>query len=192
MRLIPRRRSRMVRLSAAIGAVSLALIGLTGTTSASADTDPPPATPATPTTVSADALPTWQINGVVWSQVTVGNTVYATGQFATARPPGVAVGGTGEIPVGNLIAYDIRTGERIAAFNHTLNAQGMAITKSPDGSRIYVGGDFTTVDGVARGHIAAFDVASGSLVDSFKPSINGQVRAITASNTTVYAGGSFA
>ena len=51
----------------------------------------------TPATVSADALPTWQINGVVWSQAVVGNTVYVTGSFTKARPPGVAAGGAGEV-----------------------------------------------------------------------------------------------
>ena len=53
---------------------------------ASADTAPAAGTPAT---VSGDGLPTWQINGVVWAQVLVGNTVYATGEFTKARPPGV-------------------------------------------------------------------------------------------------------
>ena len=52
---------------------------------AAADTSPPPAVPAT---VSADALPTVQIDGVAWAQVTVGNTVYVTGSFAFARPAG--------------------------------------------------------------------------------------------------------
>ena len=37
------------------------------------------------------------------------------------------------------------------------------ITASPDGSRVYVGGDFTAVDGAARGHVAAFDTATGAL-----------------------------
>ena len=34
---------------------------------------------------------------------------------------------------------------------------------SPDGSRVYVGGDFTSVDGVAHAHLAAFDTATGQL-----------------------------
>ena len=155
---------------------------------ARADVTPPAGVPQT---ASAKSLPTWQINGVGWQQVVVGNTVYVTGNFTTARPPGVAVGGAGQITVGHLLAYDIRTGTRISSFNHVLNAQGRAITKSPDGSKIYVGGDFTTVDGQPRGHVAAFDVATGALIAGFAPNVNGVVRAITASASTVYYGGSF-
>ena len=49
---------------------------------ASADTQP--VDPTQPETVSAAALPTVQINGVVWAQVIVGNRVYATGEFTQA------------------------------------------------------------------------------------------------------------
>ena len=83
--------SRRVWSAVAATALVTAGLGLPGT--AAADTTPPVGTPAT---VSTDALPTWQINGVVWSQVVVGNTVYVTGSFTKARPPGVAPGGTGE------------------------------------------------------------------------------------------------
>lgn len=180
------------RTRAAIGVVLVAAVlagGLTGLPAAQADTAPVSAT--VPETVSADPLPTWQVTGVVWSQVVVGNTVYATGNFTKARPPGMWQGGPTEIDVSHLIAYDIRTGNRIAGFDHSLNAQGLAITASPDGSRIYVGGDFTAVDGVARGHVAAFDTATGALVDNFAPVANGQVKALAATNDTVYVGGAF-
>ena len=140
--------------------------------------------------MSADALPTWQINGVVWSQVLVGNTVYATGSFTKARPPGVAAGGAGEINAQNIFAYDIRTGNPVT-FNHSLNAQGLTITASPDGSRIYVGGDFTAVDGATRGHVAAFITATGALDANFAPSVSNQVKALSASSSTLYIGGSY-
>src|SRR6476659_881830 len=72
--------------------LSLMVGGLVALSSpgASADTAPAPGTPAT---VSADGLPTWQVNGVVWDSVVVGNTAYVTGEFTRARPPGVPVGG---------------------------------------------------------------------------------------------------
>ncbi|WP_340536699.1 LamG-like jellyroll fold domain-containing protein [Nocardioides sp. GXZ039] len=169
--------------------LAAAVVGVTLAAAPShADTTPDPGRPAT---VSADGLPTWQVNGIVWNQVLVGNTVYATGNFTKARPPGVAVGGAGEVPAGNIFAFDVRTGNRITSFNHTLNGVGQFITASPDGSRVYVGGDFTTVDGIARGHLAAFNTADGSLVGSFAPSVSSRVSGITASNDTVWIGGSF-
>jgi hypothetical protein len=155
---------------------------------ASADTSPPAGTPAT---VSADPLPTWQVNGVVWAAVTVGNTVYATGSFTKARPPGVVAGGAGEVTASNIFAFDITTGNRVTSFAHSLNAQGLAITATPDGSKVYVGGDFTTVDGMTRNRIAAFNTAGNTLNTTFVPSSSGQVHALAASNTTVYAGGGF-
>jgi hypothetical protein len=166
-------------------AMSIASVGIL---QALADTTPPSGTPAT---VSAEVLPTWQINGVVWSQVIVGNTVYVTGSFTRARPPNVAAGGPGEVAANNLFAYDITNGNRVTSFNHSLNAQGRAITRSPDGSRIYVGGDFTTVNGSARGHLAAFWTSTNALDSSFRPSVSGPIRAVTASNSTVYFGGAF-
>ena len=50
------------------------------------------AAPVTQTGVSADALPTAQIDGVVWSQAVVGNRVFAGGDFDTIRPAGSAAG----------------------------------------------------------------------------------------------------
>lgn len=149
------------------------------------------ASPDRPTTVTAKSLPTVQVNGIVWSQVTVGNIVYATGQFSTARPAGVPVGGAGEVAVGNLIAYDIRTGERLTTFNHTLNGAGQVVHANAAGTRLYVGGDFTTVDGQPRGHIAAFDLTDNSLVPTFAPDLDGTVKAIATTGNKVFAGGSF-
>jgi PKD repeat protein len=146
--------------------------------------------PAQPATVSADPLPTVQINGVAWSQVVVGTTVYVAGSFSRARPAGAAVG-TQETVRNNLLAYDIRTGELITSFAPDLNGQAMSVAASPDGSRIYVGGDFTSANGQFRNRVAAYSTATGALVAGFAPSVNGQVRALAATNSTVYLGGSF-
>src|SRR4051794_14790862 len=154
-----------------------------------ADTRPTPPSASNPETVSADALPTVQVNGVVWSMVTVGNTVYATGSFTAARPAG-ALPGVNETPRANLVAFNLATGV-MTAWNHSLNGQGRIIVASPDQSRIYVGGDFTTVDGQPRGHVAAFDVATGNLIPGFAPTSNGITYALAATNSTVYAGGTF-
>lgn len=181
---------RLVRgLGASVTAIAVATVGLMGAPAARA-ADPAPA-PADPVIVTADALPTWQINGVVWSQAIVGNTVYVAGSFTRARPPGVAAGGAGEVVADNLFAYDVTTGNRVATFNHSLNAQALVIKASPDGSRVYVGGDFTTVNGVARGHVAAFSTSTHALVTTWAPNVGGQVRGFGITPTTVYVGGNF-
>jgi PKD repeat protein len=163
-------------------------LALLAPTAARADSAPPVSGPANPTTVSADALPTVQINGVAWDQVTIGSTVYVAGSFTRARPAGAAAG-TQESVRNHLLAYDITTGALIPSFAPSLNAQALTITASPDGSRLYVGGDFTAVNGQARNRIVALTPA-GAVVPGFAPSVNSQVRAIAATNTTVYLAGS--
>src|SRR4029453_19208904 len=95
-------------------------------------------------------------------------------------------------PRANLLAYDITTGALVTSFAPSLNAQVLSVAASPDGSRIYAVGDFTTANGVARRRIAAFDATTGALITSFNPSgPNSQARAVIATNTTVYVGGGF-
>jgi len=173
-------------------ALTLVLVGswlaIANSHSARADTAPPD--PTTPVTVSADSLPTTQIDGVVWSQAIVGNTVYAGGSFANARPAGSAAG-TNLTPRANMLSYDITTGALNTTFAPNPNAQVEAVTASPDGSRVYIGGDFTTSSGVNRYRIAAYNATTGALITTFAPVLNGGVRAIVATNTTVYVGGAF-
>ncbi len=45
--------------------------------------------------------------------------------------------------------------------------------------------------GGTRNHIAEFDTATGALISTFAPNVNGRVKAIAATNSTVYFGGSF-
>ena len=168
-------------------AATLVLAGLTPVSQATADTRP--ADPATPVTASADALPTVQVNGVVWKTEVVGTTVYAVGKFTAARPAGTAVGGPEEVPRANILAFDLATGQ-LLPFAPVLNAQALVVKASPDGSRIYVGGDFSTVKGMARSKIAAFSTATGAL-EGFRPGMSSRVRALAVTDTTVYAGGDF-
>ncbi|MGW6175025.1 PKD domain-containing protein [Arthrobacter sp. NPDC055138] len=142
-----------------------------------------------PQTVSADVLPSPQINGVVWSTAVNGNTAYAVGSFTRARPSGVAAGGAGEVLRNNAMAFEISTG-KILPWNPNLNAQGKDVEISPDKTQLFVGGDFSAVGGQPRSKIAAFDLGTGAL-QSFGTSISGQVETISVTGNTVYLGGSF-
>ena len=180
------------RLTAGLVA-ALTTIGVVGGIVPTAHADTAPvggATATNPATVAADVLPTVQIDGVAWSQVIVGNTVYVAGDFHSARPAGAAAG-TNETTRNNLLAYDIRTGALVTSFAPDLNGQALSLAASPDGSRIYVGGDFTTANGVTRFQVAAYSTSTGELLTTWKPAVGGQVRAIAATETTVYLGGTF-
>lgn len=156
---------------------------------ASADTAPPPEAVNAPATVSADPLPTVQINGVAWTQSVAGTTVFAGGEFTSARPAGAAPG-TNETPRANMLSYDIETGV-MKSFAPAVNGRVLGSAVSPDGTRLYVAGGFTSVDGVARYRLAAFDTATGALIGNWAPGTNGAVIDIVATDTTVYIAGEF-
>ena len=177
------------------GAAALALAGgllatVPSAASAAVPTTAPPVAPNPASVVRATALPTAQINGVGLAQVIVGDTVYVGGTFTTARPPGVAAGGAGEVTRGNIMAYSLSTGA-LLPFAPMIDNTVQALAASPDGTRLYVGGLFTSVNGTPRYRIAAFDTSDGSLISTFKPIPNYMVAAITATDTTVYFGGKF-
>ncbi len=58
------------------------------------------------------------------------------------------------------------------------------------GSTLYLGGQFTTVDGVARNYLAALSTADGSLL-TWNPGVNNFVYAFAIEGQTLYAGGLF-
>ena len=115
-----------------------------------------------------DPLPTVQIDGVAWTQRVIGNTVYVGGRFTTARPAGAAPGANSH-PGANLLAYDISTGNLITSWAPTTNGDVLSIVPSPDGSRLYIGGCFTNVNGQIRNRIAAMNTSHGALITTFQP-----------------------
>lgn len=183
------RRAVVLSLTAALALGSL--LGALGAAPAEAATPPVVQRDAT-AGVTADVLPTAQINASGWvaDQAIKGDTVFAGGKFTSARPAGAAEG-TSESARGNLLAYSISTGVLNTGFKPVLNGEAKVLALSPDQSRLYVGGAFTTVNGASRAGIAAFDTSTGRIVDTFKATVNGVVYGISATSSTVYVGGSF-
>ena len=176
---------------AGAGAVLVTTLVLAAAPGAVADSAPAdPGLPSSPVTVTADSLPTVQIDGVVWQQAVIGDTVYAVGKFSAARPAG-APAGTQTTPRKNILAFSLSTGKLITTFTASLNAQGLAVAASPDRKRLYVGGDFTQVNGHAVRKVVALDAATGAVIPGWAPPMSGSVRAIVATPDTVYLGGAF-
>lgn len=182
-------KSVRVKSSVAIASVAAVVISLFGAVPTASAAEPVPAPAPKATTVSADALPTAQINGIVWDQAVVGNIVYAGGEFSKARPAGAALG-TSEVVRTNLMSYNITTGV-MTSFAPIVNGAINAVEASPDGSRLYIGGTFTTVNGKARSRVAAFDTSTGQVVDGFNPAPNAVVRGIATTDDKVFITGNF-
>lgn len=181
--------SRPLALAAVVTMVLSGLVvGAFVPPAASAAPGPAAARPAS--AVTADALPTVQVNGVVWSQAVVGNTVYAGGSFTNARPAGAAPG-VSTTARSNLLAYTLSSGVLVSAFAPTFNFQVLAVAASPDGSRVYVGGQFTTVNGGTRNRLVALNATTGAVISSFAVNVGGTVKAIVAAGDKVYVGGLF-
>ena len=141
-------------------------------------------------TVSAAALPTVQINGVVWDQVIVGNRVYATGSSPRPGRPVPRRARTRRAR-SNILAYDLTTGDLITSWAPTLNAQGLEIKASADGATIYVGGDFDQCERTSSGAASPRSTRRPVRCCPWNPAPNGRVDAIAVAGGTVYLGGDF-
>ncbi|MEU4353833.1 LamG-like jellyroll fold domain-containing protein [Streptomyces virginiae] len=174
-------------------AVTLAL-SLTGTGAGLGLVLAPQAAALTPPVAfTADALSTWQPNGVVWALAAAGGQVFAGGTFSTVRPP---AGGAGsEQQAVNFVALDAATGAPTSCQLSFTIASGTATVRalalSPDKSTLYAGGYFGAVNGTAVSSLAAIDVASCTVKTAFRPAFAATVRALAVTGDTVYAGGDF-
>lgn len=122
-------------------------------------------------------------NNPVLSMATTGDTLYLGGSFTT-------VNGTAQPRVA---ALDADTGVIRLDWNPVVD--GTYVTKNAmtiNRGVLYIGGDFTTVDGQGRNYIAAIDTDTGELDPAWSdPGLTGGVQAITVSGGMLYLGGYF-
>ena len=144
-------------------AVLVAAGGLLLSTAAPAAAVPGPIEQRNARGVTADALPTAQINGVVWDQVVVGDIVYAGGSVHQRSAGGLAGGHATRRRAATCWPTTSAPASLVTGFAPTVNGQVKTLAVSPDKTRLYIGGTFTQVNGVNRYRIASFTVATGAL-----------------------------
>lgn len=168
------------------------------------------ATIAAAITPPRDPDPTWQTvgeferngknpTGRVWA-IQYGHgasagKVFVAGNFTEVKPPLGQPGG--QVTRLGLMALDVASGDLITSFSpdFTLTdgtAQVRSLALSPDGSKLYVGGLFTHVDGLSRPRLAEIDTTTGA-VGAWKPNPFAAVNALelNSDGTVLYAGGHF-
>jgi large repetitive protein len=127
-------------------------------------------------------------DGEIWDIEVVGNRVYVAGTFTSIRQPN---NGT-IIQQASLAAYNWSTGQVDTTFRPVFGAGGVdAVEVTPDGTKLFVSGNFGTVNGVSRKGIARLSPVTGAPLTEFTANTNGKVNELAVTNTTVYAGGRF-
>lgn len=168
--------------------VALAMMaGLLGTSPTSAHA----LSPGLP--VSADALPTWQPDGTVWGIAYSRGKVVVGGNF-TQLSPGAGQAGAPRT-VRSLAIYDAATGlpdgcQLPVAFGSNAAAV-YTVEAAPDGNTVFVGGNFSSIAGVAVARLAEIDVVSCQVTSFRPPSISSTVQTIAVTSDSVYFGGLF-
>ncbi|MEO3936279.1 fibronectin type III domain-containing protein [Dermatophilaceae bacterium Soc4.6] len=142
------------------------------------------ATPATATTqLPPYSARTWGTNGRVRKVLSVGGRVVVAGDFSAVVSP---AGRT--VPVGNLGVFDPATGTFDLRFSAATD--GTVNTMASDGTTLYLGGDFLTVNGQPRARLAAVSLATGALT-TWAPRADGSVFGLAVAGRSVVVGGAF-
>ncbi len=140
--------------------------------------------------VVADRAVSWTpaINdGAVTAIVQVGDTMVVGGTFTSVTPSG----GTG-LAQAYVLAFDATTGAIRTGFRPVLDGAVNALVAAPDGRSVYVGGAFSTVNGVRSKSITRLSLTDGSRVTSFRtPVLNGVVTDLRLSAGRLWLGGNF-
>ena len=128
--------------------------------------------------------------GEIWDIEVVGQRVFVAGGFSSLRNQ---TGNTTVVNQRYLAAFNLQTGLVDTTFRPTFNGGVTNVEASPDGTKLFVGGTFNTVNGTARQKVASLNLTTGAPIAgfAFTQSTNNQVTALEASNSTVYIGGRF-
>lgn len=119
----------------------------------------------------------------------IGDTVYVAGSFTGLRPTR-----TGTITTqAYLAAFDAVTGAPRTGFRPVLDGVVYSLEPAPDGSRLWIGGNFVNLNGAARSRLAAVDPVTGATLPGYVPAVGGgAIRSLVLSGPMLYLGGNFA
>jgi chitodextrinase len=134
----------------------------------------------------ADWTPQIQ-DGQVNAIVQIGTKVVVGGTFTTVRRAGTSQ----DLTRNYIFAFDMNTGVIDPNFVPQLNNVVLALAPGPDGSSVFIGGEFGTVNGVTYRHLARLNLADGQPVSTFKSNANSRVQDMEYNNGWLYVSGKF-
>ena len=121
-------------------------------------------------------------NGTAYAVAIGGGSVFVGGSFTAAVKNKVTA------PRTNLMAVNESNGV-LTGFQADTDATVRAL--ATDGTWLYVGGDFTTIQGVPVTRLARISLATGLVDQTFKPNVPRPVRGLAVSGGSLYLVGDF-
>jgi hypothetical protein len=185
-----------------LGAIPVAAIVLLGAAACAPPSGPaavpacPPIPASAPGPDSQNPISSWGIDGAGYSAVVIGGVAYVGGVFQNAiSPAGV------KVPRQNLAAFCLADGSLLTSFVANFNngprggsgfEPGGVRALTTDGSSLFVGGDFTTLNGQPVNRLVKLNPTTGAPTAGFIPAdIPAVVYALDHFGGKVYAGGDF-
>ena len=130
-------------------------------------------------------IKSWRTDGAVYATLIIGNRLYVGGAFSSVT----AAHSNASVPASNLAAFKLSTGALIPSFDAATDGTISAL--ATDGSRLFVGGTFASVDGTPRENLAAVDARTGAVDSAWTGGAGSSVYALATSATGLYVGGAF-
>lgn len=125
--------------------------------------------------------------GAVYKMAELNGILYAGGGFSSVTSAsGVSPSGT--FSRSNIVAFNAATGS-ITSFAPNINGEVWAIVAS--GGALYVGGTFSSVNGVARRGLVKLDPTTGVVDTGFNANLNSTVREAAVVNGRLIISGTF-
>jgi hypothetical protein len=130
------------------------------------------------------------MNGAVLGIAQVGDTIYAVGSFTRISPAKTYHRKKDDLTRRGIFAFDADTGAIDRSFRVSLGG-GRANSIDTDGTYLYVGGDFTSVNGHGGHKRLVKLTASGKVASGFRAQAGAEVDTLVVHGPRVYVGGAF-
>lgn len=134
---------------------------------------------ASATIADGHADTTWMTNGYVFASVQYGNVMFIGGDFTQVRSNPPATPGGTIVHLSNLAAIDMTTGTAIASFHPMVvesdfvpRKKGGVRSLAMVGNKLYVAGQFTSIDAQQHYNLAAMDIDPDLLTGTVDPTFN--------------------
>src|SRR5919112_1753551 len=148
-------------------------------------------------TINSTPDDTWMTNGKVFSIIRSGNYIYVGGQFSRVQSE---VSGGQSFAAKNLARFHADTGSGDPTWTPDVTGEDASATRvdalAEANGKIWVGGRFGAVDGVARRNLAAVSPDTGAVDPTIDPVVGTETSIVhtmlvSSTNSKVYIGGAF-